>query len=193
MCRSSLISQPDLGYTYKFIGSMENCLEKDIVLKSQYDGTKREGWFLSNIIGNELYEYIQIPCGKCIGCRMDYSRSWADRMTYHVQGREEASYFLTLTYDDDSIESLVHSENYDLYALRFDDMTDFIKKLRNRFRDAEIDYYYSGEYGDNSFRPHFHMILYNIFIPDLEFWKLKFCLLNDIIFFFIGTFTLKNC
>lgn len=52
-------------------------------------------------------------------------------------------------------------------------MTDFIKKLRNKFRDAQIDYYYSGEYGDQQFRPHFHMIGYNFFIPDLEFWKLN--------------------
>lgn len=142
------------------------------LLQSGFKGEKKIDGFVFDL-GSSYNQFIQIPCGKCIGCRMDYSRSWADRMTYHVQGREEASYFLTLTYDDESIDSLDHSDNYDLYALRFDDMTDFIKKLRNRFRDAEIDYYYSGEYGDNSFRPHFHMVLYNILIPDLEFWKLN--------------------
>ena len=25
------------------------------------------------------YEYITIPCGHCIGCRLKYSRIWADR------------------------------------------------------------------------------------------------------------------
>lgn len=23
---------------------------------------------------------VAVPCGKCIGCRLDYSRNWADRM-----------------------------------------------------------------------------------------------------------------
>ena len=25
------------------------------------------------------YDYITIPCGHCIGCRLKYSRIWADR------------------------------------------------------------------------------------------------------------------
>lgn len=162
-------------YEYKFLGSStaKNFFESDILLKSQYQGSNLGSWSLVRQEGGFICEYAQIPCGKCIGCRMDYSRSWADRMTYHVLGKETSSYFLTLTYDDDSLDDLDHSENYDLYALRFDDMTDFIKKLRNKFRDAQIDYYYSGEYGDQQFRPHFHMIGYNFFIPDLEFWKLN--------------------
>ena len=27
-----------------------------------------------------VYDKVIIPCGHCIGCRLDYSRSWADRM-----------------------------------------------------------------------------------------------------------------
>lgn len=152
---------------------MANCKECSEVVREAYSGQRTLDIIPRSYQNGKMHEFLQIPCGKCIGCRMDYSRSWADRMTYHVLGKETYSYFLTLTYDDDSLEDLDHSENYDLYALRFDDMTDFIKKLRNKFRDAQIDYYYSGEYGDQQFRPHFHMIGYNFFIPDLEFWKLN--------------------
>lgn len=153
---------------YKFLGKLpqDNDLSKNI-LKGKYAGVKD----LS--INNYVYtdNFIPIPCGKCIGCRLDYSRSWADRMTYHFFGKESVSWFVTLTYDDDHIVDLDHSANYDLYALRYDDMTEFIKRLRNKFRDLEIDYFYSGEYGDQQFRPHFHMILYGVDIPDLEYWK----------------------
>lgn len=158
--------------TTKFLGSLNNCVECDNVLKEKYQGLKENGFVPRTYHKGCYIDFIQIPCGKCIGCRIDYSRSWADRMTYHSFGKEESSWFITLTYDDIHIEQLEHSINYDLYALNFDDMTAFIKKLRNKFRDCEIDYFYSGEYGDNSFRPHFHMIIYNLPLDDLEFWKL---------------------
>ena len=41
-----------------------------------------------------------IPCGQCIGCRLDYSRRWATRLMLELQCHESA-FFVTLTYDDD--------------------------------------------------------------------------------------------
>lgn len=158
----------------KFLGGFDklrNCVELDQVLKDNYCGEKRIDFIPRTYQNGYAHDFIQIPCGKCIGCRMDYSRSWADRMTYHVIGKEDSSYFITLTYDDDHLDDLPHSDNYDLYALEYDHMSDFIKKLRNKFRGCNIDYYYSGEYGDQQFRPHFHMIVYNLPLDDLGFWK----------------------
>lgn len=43
-----------------------------------------------------------IPCGRCIGCRLDYSRSWADRMMLELE-TEKKAIFVTLTYDNDHI------------------------------------------------------------------------------------------
>lgn len=155
--------------TAKFIGNCKDNETLSVLLKSKYDGTRT-----NNVISLNPYDYyVQIPCGKCIGCRMDYSRSWADRMTYHSFGKEDCSYFFTLTYDDHKQEENDYNPLYDIYSLNYDHMTEFIKRLRNRFRDSQIDYYYSGEYGDSSFRNHFHMIVYNLFIPDLEFYKLN--------------------
>lgn len=156
----------------KFLGSITNCVECNDVLREKYEGLKCLNRVERTIQDGCVHEFIQIPCGKCIGCRIDYSRSWADRMTYHSFGKEENSYFLTLTYDDSNIELLDHSPVYDLYALNFDHMSEFIKTLRNKFRDVSIDYYYSGEYGDQLFRPHFHCICYNLPLDDLVFWKL---------------------
>lgn len=156
--------------TTKFLGSKQY-LECQEVLRESYSGQLSDGFKERTFSDGCYHDFIRIPCGKCIGCRMDYSRSWADRLTYHSFGKEDSSWFITLTYDDDHIVDLDHSENYDLYALRYDDMTDFIKKLRNKFRGFDIDYFYSGEYGDDSFRPHFHMIIYNLPLEDLQFWK----------------------
>ena len=159
--------------TTKFLGSVKNVLECNEVLRDKYRGEKSID-FIPRTYQNGMYhDFIQIPCGKCIGCRMDYSRSWADRMTYHSFGREECSYFLTLTYDDHNQDLNDYNAIYNIYSLNYDHMTDFIKRLRNRFRDYQIDYYYSGEYGDHSFRNHFHMIVYNLLIPDLCFYKLN--------------------
>ena len=44
---------------------------------------------------------VLIPCGRCIGCRLDYSRSWADRMMLELDSCQGKGIFLTLTYDND--------------------------------------------------------------------------------------------
>ena len=155
----------------KWIGKLDKSEEAEYLARD-FGGRKSA---INYAAGNLLqrHEMIQVPCGKCIGCRMDYSRSWADRMTYHAIGKDDVSWFITLTYNDEFLDQLSFSDNYGLASLDYTHMDEFIKGLRNKFRDAELDYFYSGEYGDNSFRPHFHMILYNALISDLVFFKLN--------------------
>lgn len=159
--------------TSKFIGKYKCDIMERELLSKEWSGHK--AMFGGDLYDDDKYyhQYIRIPCGKCIGCRIDYSRSWADRMTYHVFGKEDVSWFLTLTYNDDRIEDLSCDNDYNVYSLNYDHVRKFIQDLRNSFRDCDIDYYYSGEYGDASFRPHYHMILYNVPLKDLKFWKLN--------------------
>lgn len=155
----------------KWLGRLDASEESEL-LATDYGGHKNaDGTRCANL--SFRHDMIQVPCGKCIGCRIDYSRSWADRMTYHAIGKEDKSWFITLTYDDDHINLCPYSENYDIYSLEYSHMDEFIKGLRNKFRDAQLDYFYSGEYGDSSFRCHWHMILYNADIDDLVFFKLN--------------------
>lgn len=155
----------------KWIGRLDKSEEAELLARD-YGGNKSD---TCQVAGNLVYRHdmIQVPCGKCIGCRIDYSRSWADRMTYHAIGKDDHSWFITLTYSDEYLDKLVMSENYGIASLDYSHMDDFVKGLRNKFRDAQLDYYYSGEYGDASFRAHFHMILYNADISDLVFFKLN--------------------
>ena len=109
-----------------------------------------------------LKERFELPCGKCIGCRLDYSRDWALRCVLEAR-KYSHNYFVTLTYDNDHLLSPA------LYPAHF---TKFIKDLRRYFEYhfgiQGIRFFASGEYGDKSLRPHYHVILFNCAIPDLK-------------------------
>lgn len=49
------------------------------------------------------YYYNVVPCGKCPGCRMDYSRVWANRMLVELNDMDNTAVFLTLTYNSDNL------------------------------------------------------------------------------------------
>ena len=66
----------------------------------------------------------------------------------------------TLTYDNDH---LPYTEDGEI-TLRKKDFQDFIKRLRHHVgkQKKPIKYYACGEYGDETSRPHFHAIIYNL-------------------------------
>lgn len=100
---------------------------------------------------------VALPCGQCMGCRLDKARSWAMRL--HVEGLEHAqSCFLTLTYDEVNIP----------YAnsLLPDDLQRFIKRLRKHLGSTRIRFYGVGEYGGKFDRPHYHVLLFGFNFPD---------------------------
>lgn len=112
----------------------------------------------------------QIPCGKCIQCRLSYSRDWANRAMCELKTAKNA-FFLTLTYDDAHLHFAPYvdaatGEVSTRPVLDFKDMTKFLKRLRkvcSKYGYKEkLRYIYCGEYGEDTKRPHFHMILYNV-------------------------------
>lgn len=96
---------------------------------------------------------LKLPCGQCIGCRLNHAEGWAIRMVHESQLHEQNS-FLTLTYSD---ENLPPNGN-----LNYGDVTKFIKRLRKVLSSTKvkIKYYRVGEYGENFSRPHYHIILF---------------------------------
>lgn len=106
----------------------------------------------------EGYEAILIPCGKCIGCRLDYSRQWADRMMLELYTTGKGM-FVTLTYDDE------HLGNNQLDKR---DSQLWMKRLREYFADQRIRFYCAGEYGSVSGRRHLHAILFGIGLEDIK-------------------------
>lgn len=65
----------------------------------------------------------------------------------------EENAFITLTYSDEHLP-----ENGTLVS---EDLQLFIKKLRWHFRPLKVRYFAVGEYGDTTFRPHYHLALFN--------------------------------
>lgn len=111
---------------------------------------------------------IKIPCGKCIGCRLDYSRQWADRMMLELDHSKKAI-FATLTYNNENVPMVV--DDYDCplgLTLWKPDLQDFMKRLRSRlkFEGREIRFYGSGEYGSHTRRPHYHLIIFGVCLED---------------------------
>lgn len=103
---------------------------------------------------------VLIPCGKCIGCRLEYSRQWAIRCV-HEALMYEKNVFVTLTYDDDHVP--------DELVLR--DVQLFLKRLRKEKNGSRVRFFSCGEYGEKFSRPHFHIILFNCDFDDKVYYK----------------------
>lgn len=126
---------------------------------------------------------IDIPCGQCSGCRLEYSRQWATRCVLEAQ-KYEHNYFVTLTYHP-HYEYLITQHNscvvedtgefleWDSLTLVPDQLKKFMKDLRRyyeyHFNHTGIRFFACGEYGSKKMRPHFHLILFNCPIPDLKY------------------------
>lgn len=121
-------------------------------------------------------QFVQIPCGKCIGCRLDYAKQWANRIMLEAQYHKDA-YFVTLTYDDAHVPLSWYSdpetgEARQSMTLRKRDFQLFMKRLRKWQGDeANIRYFAAGEYGSNTLRPHYHAIIFDLRLDDLVFYK----------------------
>lgn len=113
---------------------------------------------------------VLIPCGRCIGCRLDYSRSWADRMMLELDSNDGKGIFLTLTYDNEHMTYCHYDQSGfpDAGTLVKKDCQDFMKRLRFYYPGRRIRFYLAGEYGDHTFRPHYHVILFGIGLDDIH-------------------------
>lgn len=96
-----------------------------------------------------------IPCGQCVGCRLERSRQWAIRLMKENKLHERSS-FLTLTYHDDHLPRLPSGKP----TLVLEDVQLFLKKLRKHFEPNRLRFFQCGEYGETTQRPHHHMILF---------------------------------
>lgn len=122
-------------------------------------------------------DIIFLPCGQCIGCRLQYSREWANRLMLERQYHTSAI-FLTLTYDDFHVPERCFvlpdsgEVGYSL-SLRKRDIQLFMKRLRKHFSEDHIRFYAAGEYGTHTFRPHYHLIIFGIHVDDSYVWRVK--------------------
>lgn len=112
------------------------------------------------------YPDINVPCGHCVGCRLDKSRQWADRMMLELD-HSKTAIFVTLTYDPLNVPVACSLDDGSvLFTLDKRDVQLFMKRLRKTFDGREIRFYLAGEYGSETHRPHYHAILFGLSLDD---------------------------
>lgn len=133
--------------------------------------------FLNEEYGDrpDIDKPILIPCGKCIACRLDYSREWAARCMLEMKDHDSA-YFVTLTYNDLQIPKVFFaspdgSGQLPAQTLRKRDFQLWMKRVRRSFPNDKIRFFGCGEYGSQTLRPHYHVILFGLHLDDLKFYK----------------------
>jgi len=86
-------------------------------------------------------------CGRCLPCKLKKRREWTHRIMLEA-GLHADNSFVTLTYAEDPFTLEPHHHRQ------------FMDALRKRVLPLKLRYYMVGEYGDLSFRPHFHYALF---------------------------------
>jgi hypothetical protein len=119
------------------------------------------------------YQKQTVPCGQCVGCRLERSRQWAVR-SMHEASLYSKNSFITLTYSDEYLP-LGNSLDYTHFQ-------NFMKRLRasaigsdpvvtsDGITSYPIRFYMAGEYGSLNGRPHFHACIFNYDFPDKTLW-----------------------
>lgn len=140
-----------------------------------------------------------IPCGQCMGCRLERSRQWAMRCL-HEKSLYTESCFATLTYSDLTVP-LLHGPLVPVRpCLELRDLQLFMKRVRKRLGNG-IRYFGCGEYGGTTLRPHYHVLFFNLSFDDDrkrynvrskdplytsqeldDLWGLGNCVLGDVTF-----------
>lgn len=120
----------------------------------------------------DLNEFMQeLPCRKCLECRMRQAREWTARCILELSQHKYA-WFVTLTYDDQHapFSSFVTSDFKcgSLLTLRYRDFQLFMKRLRKAI-DYPIRYRVCPEYGDRTRRPHYHVIIFGLQLTDIQY------------------------
>ena len=105
---------------------------------------------------------LRLPCGKCIGCRLERSRQWAMRCMHEMKFHSHSS-FITLTF---SPEHCPRDMSLDVRIFQL-----FMKRLRKALAPTLIRFFHCGEYGPKLGRPHYHAIIFGYDFPDRVFFK----------------------
>jgi hypothetical protein len=120
-----------------------------------------------NVVFNKPYAFARafnLPCGHCIGCRLNYSRQWAVRCM-HESAMHESNSFITLTFDENNLWERPNPMSLDVTEYQR-----FMKRLRKR-TGKKIRFFHCGEYGEKNKRPHYHALIFGYDFDDKELWS----------------------
>ncbi|QCQ85011.1 replication initiator protein [Blackfly microvirus SF02] len=113
----------------------------------------------------ENEQYVAVPCGKCPACKKRRASGWSFRLMQQEK-QSVSAHFITLTYATENLPFTARG----LKTLDIGDLQKFFKRLRKAHgpNSVPLKYYAVGEYGTNTNRPHYHIILFNAELPLIQ-------------------------
>lgn len=114
-------------------------------------------------------QYIPVPCRKCPNCLAKRSNGWIFRLLEQDKV-SQTSLFCTFTYANEAFtreSNRITAKGFLTLTKR--DFQLFMKRLRKITpKEIILKYYAVGEYGSETFRPHYHAIIFNSNQADIE-------------------------
>nr|WAE43321.1 MAG: replication initiator protein [Microviridae sp.] len=145
------------------------CYHPMIAYRSRTGPLKGKWPIVFNVKDGYADKPVTIPCGKCIGCRLERSRQWAVRCVQEAS-MHKCNSFITLTYANDNVN------DNGVTSLVKNDFTLFMKRFRAMLWEhhkARVRFFHCGEYGELLFRPHHHSCIFGWDFPDKVLFSVR--------------------
>ncbi len=108
----------------------------------------------------DMHRYVKIPlpCRGCVSCAKVRAMTLAVQMGCELQTTIGDSQFVTLTYSTEYLPPghTLNKKHAQLFIMRLR------KWLKKKYSSLKIRYKLVGEYGENSFRPHYHLAIFGL-------------------------------
>lgn len=140
-----------------------NCLHPVKITLSDDERKRRSSLPDTYPLSYRFASFVYVPCGKCEACLSRRKSDWFVRLYREVKD-SESCYFVTLTYDEDHLPLEFINYNGSFFSVPCVSKKDvqlFLKRLRKSISPFKVRYFCVSEYGPTSFRPHYHMILFD--------------------------------
>lgn len=145
---------------YKFPWHIFSIYKYDKALNKRVQYVTEDDIPNSYVIDDETGEtfpiYMLVPCNHCAICREKKAHAFVQRCQLESLQYDSLPWFVTLTYREKPLNNELNKRDVQL----------FLKRLRINLERAgykdKIRYVAVGEYGKNTKRPHYHLLIWNI-------------------------------
>lgn len=105
---------------------------------------------------SSMTKKIALDCGRCHQCKIKRLGKWKARLlmeSYTAKEKKWSLYFITLTYDEDSLKKMANFKS-------LEEVQKMFKRIRKNNKNLKIRYFVVSELGKKLYRLHHHLILW---------------------------------
>lgn len=122
-------------------------------MKKIFTGGKQTYTKVAGVTVLSPLQWHTVPCGRCAFCLSNRRSSWMFRIHHEMRNQLHPGWFITMTYSDQYLPKL-----HGTPSLKFRDVQLFLKQVRKA--KFYCKYICVGEYGGDTGRPHYHILLW---------------------------------